>query len=244
MTSRERRGARSDGNGSGAADKSLRDATTGPSPAFWQERFVAQRTPWDRGEANPALEPLLIRGAFPAGGRVLVPGCGAGHEVVRLAAAGFRVLAVDYAPAAVAQTRERVLQAGLEADVLEADLLAWAPPAPLDAIWDQACLCALHPDHWVAYAKRLADWLAVGGTLVLLAMQVERERRREGFVEGPPYHCDINAMRALFPSSRWAWPRPPYERRTHPAGFAELQLLLERRGTQEATPPAADQPSK
>jgi len=207
-----------------------RDAPAGPSPDFWQERFASHRTPWDRGEVNPALEPLIAQGLFPAGARVLVPGCGAGHEVARLAAAGCRVLAVDYAPAAVALTRERLARAGLVAEVIEADLLAWTPPAPLDGVWEQACLCALHPDHWVAYATRLAGWMAPGGTLALLAVQAEREGRREGLVEGPPYHCDINAMRALFSASAWTWPKPPYRGRTHPSGFAELQIVLVRAG--------------
>ena len=200
----------------------------GPSVAFWQERFESQRTPWDRGAVNPALAPLLAQGVLPVGARVLVPGCGAGYEVVQLAAQGFRPVAVDYAPAAVGLTRARLAQAGLDAEVIEADLLDWAPSAPVDAIWDQTCLCALHPDLWVAYAQRLASWLAPGGTLMLLAVQIERDGRREGRIEGPPYHCDINAVRALFPSNRWQWPRPPYPRHAHPAGFAELEVVLER----------------
>ena len=200
----------------------------GPSVAFWQERFESQRTPWDRGAVNPALAPLLAQGVLPLGARVLVPGCGAGYEVVQLAAQGFRPVAVDYAPAAVGLTRARLAQAGLDAEVIEADLLDWAPSAPVDAIWDQTCLCALHPDLWVAYAQRLASWLAPGGTLMLLAVQIERDGRRDGRIEGPPYHCDINAVRALFPSDRWQWPRPPYPRHAHPAGFAELEVVLER----------------
>lgn len=202
----------------------------GPSADFWQQRFASQRTPWDRGEVNPALGPLIAGGVFPAGARVLVPGCGSGYEVARLAAAGCRVLAVDYAPAAVALTRERLARAGLDAQVVEADLLAWSPSEHFDVVWDQACLCALHPDHWVAYARRLADWTAPGGTLVLLAVQVEREGRRQGFIEGPPYHCDVNAMRALFASNAWQWPKPPYASFAHRSGFAELQLLLTRDG--------------
>ncbi len=200
----------------------------GPSVAFWQERFESQRTPWDRGAVNPALAPLLAQGVLPVGARVLVPGCGAGYEVVQLAAQGFRPVAVDYAPAAVGLTRARLAQAGLDAEVIEADLLDWAPSAPVDAIWDQTCLCALHPDLWVAYAQRLASWLAPGGSLMLLAVQIERDGRRDGRIEGPPYHCDINAVRALFPSNRWQWPRPPYPRHAHPAGFAELEVVLER----------------
>ena len=35
-----------------------------------------------------------------------------------------------------------------------------------------------------------------------------REGAVQGFVQGPPYHCDIAGMRALFPSSNWHWPKP------------------------------------
>ncbi|HLS57389.1 MAG TPA: methyltransferase domain-containing protein [Zeimonas sp.] len=200
----------------------------GPTLAFWQQRFESQRTPWDRGTVHPALAPLVASGALPAGARVLVPGCGAGHEVLALAASGLRPVGVDYAPAAVEFARARLAQVGLAAEVVQADLLEWMPSVPFDAIWDQACLCALHPDHWIAYAARLAAWLRPGGTLALLAVQVEREGRREGRIEGPPYHCDVNAVRALFSGERWQWPRPPYPRHTHPAGFAELQVVLTR----------------
>ncbi len=203
----------------------------GPTRAFWQERFESQSMPWDRGEPNPALAPLLAQGIVPAGARVLVPGCGAGHEVALLAAAGYRTIGVDYAPAAVGLTRERLERAGLDAEVIEADLLEWSPADALDAVWDQACLCALHPDLWVAYAHRLASWVAPGGTLMLMAVQTERAGRREGRIEGPPYHCDVNAMRALFTSAHWHWPRPPYALHGHPGGgFAELEIVLGRAG--------------
>ena len=203
-------------------------AAAGPNLAFWQERFESQRTPWDRGEVNPALSKLQADGLLPPGARVLVPGCGAGHEVAALAAAGCRVTGVDYAPAAVGLTRARVDQAGLQAEIVEADLLAWQPPSRFDAVWDQACLCALHPDRWVDYARRLAAWVEPGGRLILLAIQVDREGRREGRIEGPPYHCDINAVRALFPSGPWQWPPPPYPAQPHPAGFGELRVVLHR----------------
>lgn len=42
--------------------------------------------------------------------------------------------------------------------------------------------------------------------------QVPRTEAADGWVAGPPYHCDINAMRALFTSERWVWTQPPYSR--------------------------------
>jgi methyl halide transferase len=56
-----------------------------------------------------------------------------------------------------------------------------------------------------------------------------RASAADGEIQGPPYHCDINGMRALFPAPRWAWPKPPYPLTSHPLGLAELAVILERR---------------
>lgn len=204
----------------------------GPTVGFWQEKFDAGQTLWDRGQPNPQLAAWLDAGVL-APCRIAVPGCGAGYEVVELAGRGFRVTGLDYTPAAVQQARQRVdaLPPAQRANarVLQADVLAWQPDEPLDAVYEQACLCALHPDLWTAYAAALARWLPAGGRLFALFVQVARPGAAEGRIEGPPYHCDINGMRALFPDATWEWPKPPYPRLAHPAGIAELPVVLVRR---------------
>ena len=102
------------------------------------------------------------------------------------------------------------------------------PGSLFDAVYEQTCLCALHPDRWVPYARRLHAWLRSGGRLFALFAQVARPGAAIGSIAGPPYHCDINAMRTLFDGTRWHWPEPPYERVPHPAGFAELAVVLVR----------------
>jgi cyclopropane fatty-acyl-phospholipid synthase-like methyltransferase len=49
--------------------------------------------------------------------RILVPGCGRGHEVVALARAGFAVTGVDFAPAAAAALQARLADEGLPAEL-------------------------------------------------------------------------------------------------------------------------------
>ena len=200
----------------------------GPTKDFWESRFAAGDTPWDRGESSPQLAAWLRSGDLrPC--RILVPGCGSGYEVAALAAAGFEVTAFDYATEAIGRTRRQLDDAGLKATLIEADALAWQPDRAFDAIYEQTCLCALYPDHWRDYADQLHRWLAPGARLYALFLQLLRPGAAEGAIQGPPYHCDINAMRALFPEPRWAWPKPPYPRTTHPRGLAELAVVLERR---------------
>lgn len=211
----------------------------GPTPDFWQQRFDTGLTAWDRGGASPQLIAWLDEGLLTPG-HVAVPGCGRGWEVAELACRGFDVTGLDYTPAAVAEARATLAQAqaeptkghavALAARIAQADVLQWQPEAPLDAVYEQTCLCALHPDHWAAYAGQLHRWLRPGGRLFALFMQRPREAALdEGRIEGPPYHCDINAMRALFPAALWEWPAPPYAKVVHPAIGHELGIVLVRK---------------
>ena len=201
----------------------------GPTRNFWDKRFAEGDTPWDRGAANPQLGIWLATGALKPC-RILVPGCGSGHEVAVLAQAGFEVTALDYAPVAIERTRAQLAAAKLTASLVQADVLDWHPALPFSAIYEQTCLCALYPDQWRAYADQLHAWLAPNGKLYALFVQLLRPGAAGGAIEGPPYHCDINGMRALLPEPHWAWPKPPYPRTTHPRGLAELVVVLERRG--------------
>ena len=204
---------------------------SGPDRAFWQQRFADRQLAWDRGGPSPQLARWLTDGTLGAGQRIAVPGCGAGHEVEPLARAGLQVTALDYAPAAIELLARRLATTpDVHATLVEADVLEWQPPAPLDAVYEQTCLCALHPDHWTAYAAQLRRWLRPGGRLCLLAMQALRPGAAEGRIEGPPYHVDINALRALLPAEHWQWPKPPYPAVPHPAapGWGELPLVLTR----------------
>jgi SAM-dependent methyltransferase len=158
--------------------------------------------------------------------------------VVALAQAGMVVTGLDYTPAAVAEAEGHLRQAltvapGLapaQARIEQANVLMHQPNQPYDAVHEQTCLCALHPDHWTAYAAQLHRWLRPGGTLHALFMQAPRAAAlQEGRIEGPPYHCDINAMRALFPDALWVWPAPPYASEPHPNGMHELLVPLVKR---------------
>lgn len=187
----------------------------------WEARYQAGKTGWDRGEISPALQHWLARGAI-ASGRILVPGCGHGHEIMTLVRAGRQVTAVDIAAQPVVQLRSQLATAGLHANVVQADLLHWTPAEPFDGVYEQTCLCALEPRDWREYADRLADWLVPGGRLCALFMQTGR-------AGGPPFDCPLPDMHALFGDPDWEWPDAQPLRVAHPNGLLELGYVLTRR---------------
>jgi SAM-dependent methyltransferase len=131
------------------------------APAFWDERFERDFTPWDLKGVPQALRDFVARD--PASRTVLIPGCGNGYELVCMAEAGWDATAIDFSPAAV--RRARGVVGRWAPQVVEADFFAWQPPRPLDLIYERAFLCAMPPAMWPHVAARWAQLLAPGGQL-------------------------------------------------------------------------------
>ena len=200
-------------------------ASAQPSPTQaidWEGRFREGTTRWERPALHPAFIEWQKNGAL-APCRILVPGAGRSTEPLALADAGFDVTVVDASPTAVATQRARLERMHLQVRVELADLFTWQPPTPFDAVYDQACLCALPPALWPDYAARLRSWLQPGGRLFILFMQT-------GKPGGPPFHCEVTAMRTLFDATQWDWPEAVPEAMPHPSGIgAEHPVVLARR---------------
>lgn len=181
---------------------------------FWESRFQSDRTPWERGDVNPAFTAWRTSGELlPC--RVLVPGAGRSPEPELLLRQAFDVFAIDLAESAIAFQASRI---GADRAV-KADVTNWMPDEPFDAVYDQTCLCALPPSLWISYEAQLRRWLRPGGRLFILFMQTEREG-------GPPFDCPMPAMRQLFAS--WGWPETVAKGLPHSLGTVEQPAVLTR----------------
>ena len=135
---------------------------------------------------------LLGEGA----GRTALDLCAApGGKTLQLAAAGWKVIAVDISEPRLRRLAENLARTGLAAEIVAADLFAWQPPAPVDAILlDAPCsatgIFRRHPDvlhrarpaaigqlaaTQLAMLERAADWLKPGGSLVYSVCSLEPE---------------------------------------------------------------------
>src|SRR5258708_17750080 len=122
-------------------------------PEFWEQRLLENFTPWDAGRVPAALEQFLR--TEPRGQRALIPGCGSGYEVRAFAEAGFDVLAVDFAEAAI-ERAQRIL-GPLSDRVRLADFFESGFETPFDLVYERAFLCALPRRLWARSGPRVAD---------------------------------------------------------------------------------------
>ena len=151
----------------------------------WEELYLAGDTHWDKGEASPGLVRWLeAKGSQFAGARVLVPGCGFGHDVRAWAQAGFRAVGLDIAPSAVTGARECTPGTLASAEFAQGDFLRDAPQEPFDFVFEHTCFCAIEPSDRDAYVEAVARWLRPGGHLLAVHYMLAPDE------EGPPYGTD------------------------------------------------------
>ncbi|GAA3702613.1 hypothetical protein GCM10022377_15300 [Zhihengliuella alba] len=134
--------------------------------AYWEEHWE-QADPRDTGPDTPPNPYLAeeVRGLAP--GTALDAGCGTGAEAVHLASLGWRVTGADISSAALASAAERARAAGVEDRTtwLETDLSQWRPAEH----WDLVTTHYAHPAMpQLEFYRRLARWVAPGGTLLLV----------------------------------------------------------------------------
>ena len=151
---------------------------------------------WWVQDLAASLPARLIGKVEPGGNGTALDLCAApGGKTLQLAAAGWRVTAVDISESRLARLHENLERTGLAAEVIAADLLGWAPAAPADAVLlDAPCsatgIFRRHPDvlHRVRPSliremaelqgrllARAADWVRPGGTLVFSTCSLEPE---------------------------------------------------------------------
>ncbi|OMO97718.1 Inositol polyphosphate-related phosphatase [Corchorus olitorius] len=77
----------------------------------WEESWKQGVTPWDLGRATPVVLHLHKTGSLPMG-RVLVPGCGTGYDVVAMACPGRHVVGLDISEEAIKKAKQMDDHAG------------------------------------------------------------------------------------------------------------------------------------
>ena len=133
-------------------------------------------------------------------GRRVLDLCAApGGKTLQLAAAGWKVTALDLSERRLGLVADNLARTGLAADLVVGDALKWQPEQQFDAILvDAPCTatgtCRRHPDvlHRVtprtigemvgiqaALLARAAEWLKPGGRLVYAVCSAEREEGEE-----------------------------------------------------------------
>lgn len=157
---------------------------------FWERHYADRDQVWS-GNANAVLAETAA-GLPP--GRALDLGCGEGGDAVHLAAAGWKVTAVDVSATALARTRALAEAAGVAGAVTTErhDLSEYVPEGPFDLVSAQFLQTPIEFPRPLAL-RRAAEALAAGGLLLVVD-----HGSAPSWSEGHAHHLDFLSPRALF----------------------------------------------
>jgi SAM-dependent methyltransferase len=162
-------------------------------PVDWEARYRTGDTPWDKGAAAPPLKDFLARRAIA--GRVLVPGCGAGHDVRAIAAQADRIAEVtglDLSETALRFARGFVPVGSelYEKGDLFALPMEW--DARFDWVFEHTCFCAIPPTRRADYVAAISRVLKPGGQYLSIFFL------NPGVEQGPPHGATREEIAGLF----------------------------------------------
>jgi SAM-dependent methyltransferase len=159
----------------------------------------------------------LVRAWGPpllAGGSVLEISCADGFMTEGLVRAGYRVTALDIAPAMVEAAATRLSRAGLAADLRVADVRTWEP----DARWDVIVAPMWTFFHYVDEPRDVLARMARAAALKVIVDLNPRER---------PVRAGVQAMRAAgLRDVAWRPVPIPLTRKLGPAGGTALRTAM------------------
>ncbi|HEX9229398.1 MAG TPA: class I SAM-dependent methyltransferase [Arthrobacter sp.] len=142
--------------------------THGFDKNYWEGHWEQAHNAAPADVAGSAPNPYLASGTSGlAPGAALDAGCGTGAEATWLAAHGWHVTGADISAAALAQAVKRAVKESVSGSVtwVEADLSIWEPGRRFDLVTTNYAHPAMPQ---LAFYERIADWVAPGGTLLIV----------------------------------------------------------------------------
>lgn len=146
---------------------------------FWSDLYNQPQGPgWELGEASRPLIYVLPQLKMTKS-RVLVLGCGSGHDAAYLADQGHIVTAVDFSPEAISRAKERYGKiANLE--FIEADIFKMNIKGSFDLIYEHTCFPAIAPHRRRELVEIWKRHLIPGGHLLGIFLILDKRG-------GPPF---------------------------------------------------------
>jgi len=166
-----------------------------PHNLEWQRRYEQDDTPWDKGAPAPALVTFLHEKQIS--GRVLVPGCGRGHEVRVLGTQlNTSVVGLDISTDAIAQAKELSSQSTPDAHVsfIVGDFFKLPSKLKRSFDWlvEHTYFCAIEPDQRPDYVLAASSALRTGGRIFgIFYLNPDTE-------SGPPFAVSKKELTELF----------------------------------------------
>ncbi len=158
------------------------DSLPSEKPQFWNHIYQTEENPnWNLNEAAEGFKDMLPRLKLPKS-RILVLGCGEGHDAALFAEAGHVVTAVDFSKAALERAKQKYGHLSEKLTFHESDIfhLPQEWNFSFDVVIEHTCFCAVPPHKRNELVRLYRRMLHEEGQLMAVFFAMEKR-------SGPPF---------------------------------------------------------
>jgi SAM-dependent methyltransferase len=151
-------------------------------PQYWSDIYTSEENPgWNLNDAAEALKDMLPRIKLPKS-RILVLGCGEGHDAALFAQAGHVVTAVDFSREAIIRAKQKYAHLSEKLTFHEMNVFHIQPDwnYSFDVVVEHTLFCAIPPEQRSELVRLYRRMLHEEGQLLAVFFTMEKRA-------GPPY---------------------------------------------------------
>ncbi len=166
-------------------------------PDFWEDIYKKNDIGWDLNGITPTFEKLANK-LKP--GKVIILGCGRGHDAIIFSKLNFEVTAVDFAPSAINYLKKLCKRNNVKVNVIKNDIFSLSKCYDnyFDYVIEQTCFCAIDPKRREEYERLVYHILNSNGYLIGLWYPLDK-----AIIDGgPPWGISISDLKNTF-EKRW-----------------------------------------
>ena len=154
---------------------------------FWEKRYQSGETGWDLNEVSIPHKSYIDQ--LEGNQKILIPGCGFGHEYSYLIEKGFEdTYVVDIATQPLEALKAKFPE--FESNIIQSDIYDFNDQ--FDLILEQTLFCAIDPELRSKYVEKMASLLRTGGKLVGVLFNFPLTEK------GPPFGGSKEEYLSLF----------------------------------------------
>ncbi len=161
---------------------------------FWNELYKNNSAAWDLKSPTPAFIDLLLGDYFFGKSKMLILGCGYGHDAVEAAKRGFIVTALDFSDIAIEFAKSLAQKESVRINFLVEDFFKLSNEYlnAFEIIYDYVTYCAIDPNRRKEYSEKIYELMFPGGIFTIILFPVEKR------IGGPPFAVDVDEATELF----------------------------------------------
>tara|TARA_B100000029_G_C17464751_1_gene919829 strand:+ start:404 stop:1024 length:621 start_codon:yes stop_codon:yes gene_type:complete len=155
-------------------------------PEFWDSKYNNNEDQWDIGGPTPIIVNWFKR--IKSRKKIIVPGCGNGHDALYLAKMGHDVYAVDFSIKAINSLKCTAKKNNLKITALHKDFFCLEEYyGYFDILVEYTFFCAILPEQRNQYILESYNLLNKKGKFFGILLPINKKEK-----EGPPFSINLN----------------------------------------------------